>query len=127
MKIGHDVHRGEGVFILDERLEKEYREVYSNGKKCGFHNRNEIAQQYIGNPALYKGHKFDLRVYMLVSSVNPLKVYYHDGFLRITLKKYDKHSTNPDVHLTNTSHSAKIIQKVRETGKKHLGMDAKEL
>lgn len=47
---------------------------------------------------------------MLISSVNPLKVYYHDGFLRVSLKKYDKYSTNADVHLTNTSKSAKIIK-----------------
>lgn len=53
---------------------------------------------------------------MLVSSVNPLRVFYHDGFLRVSLSKYDKHSTSADVHLTNTSKSAKIIQKVKETG-----------
>ena len=40
---------------------------------------------------------------MLVSSVNPLRVYYHDGFLRVSLKKYDKFSTIPGVHITNTS------------------------
>lgn len=43
MKVGHGVHRGAGVEILDERNEKFYRETYNNGKKCGFHNRNEIA------------------------------------------------------------------------------------
>ena len=46
---------------------------------------------------------------MLVSSVNPVKVYYHDGFLWVSLSKYDKFSTSADVHLTNTSKSAKII------------------
>lgn len=109
MKVGHGVHRGAGVEILDSRLEKTYRELYDNGKKCGIINVNEIAQQYIGNPALFHGNKFDLRVYMLVSSVNPLRVFYHDGFLRVSLSKYDKHSTSADVHLTNTSKSAKII------------------
>ena len=29
---------------------------------------------------------------MLVASVNPLIVYYHDGFLRLSLQKYDKYS-----------------------------------
>ena len=43
MKVGHGVHRGAGVEILDSRLEKTYREIYDNGKKCGIINVNEIA------------------------------------------------------------------------------------
>lgn len=43
MKIGHGVHWGTGVFILDQRLEKTYLENYNNGKKCGFIHINEIA------------------------------------------------------------------------------------
>lgn len=76
---------------------------------------------------MFHGHKFDLRVYMLISSVNPLKIYYHDGFLRVSLKKYDKYSTLSEVHLTNTSQSAKIIKKVKETGEKYMGMGLEEL
>ncbi len=127
MKVGHGVHRGAGVQILDRRLEISYREEYDNGKKCGFNNINEVAQEYVGNPALFKGHKFDFRTYMLISSVNPLKVWHHDGFLRVSLSKYDKFSTSSDVHITNTSKSAKIIEKVRKTGVKHLGMNVKQL
>lgn len=44
MKVGHGVHRGLGVQILDKRLEKIYRDVYENGKKCGIISLNEIAQ-----------------------------------------------------------------------------------
>lgn len=43
MKVGHGVHRGAGVHILDKKLEKIYREVYENGKKCGIIHINEIA------------------------------------------------------------------------------------
>lgn len=64
---------------------------------------------------------------MLISSVNPLKVYYHDGFLRVSLKKYDKYSTLSEVHLTNTSQSAQIIKRVKETGEKFMGMNLDEL
>ena len=44
MKVGHGVHRGAGVKILDLKLEKQYRDDYDNGKKCGINNINEIAQ-----------------------------------------------------------------------------------
>lgn len=64
---------------------------------------------------------------MLISSVNPMKIYYHDGFLRVSLQKYDKYSTLSEVHLTNTSQSSKIIQKVKETGEPYLGMNLDEL
>lgn len=64
---------------------------------------------------------------MLISSINPLRIYYHDGFLRVSLKKYDKYSTLSEVHLTNTSQSAKIIKKVKETGDKYMGMGLEDL
>lgn len=43
MKIGSGIHRGLGVQILDQKLERIYLEDYQNGKKCGQLNNNEIA------------------------------------------------------------------------------------
>ena len=40
-----------------------------------------FVMEYI-DPALLDGHKFDLRSYLLVASLNPLLVFYHDGFVR---------------------------------------------
>ena len=57
-----------------------------------------VAQKYVANPLLLdKQNKFDFRIYMLVASVNPLIVYYHDGFLRVSLSKYDKDSKEVDI------------------------------
>jgi len=42
-----------------------------------------LASRYIMNPHLINGLKYDLRVYVLVTSFNPLKVYmYNDGLVR---------------------------------------------
>ena len=42
-----------------------------------------IVQSYIPNPLLIHGYKFDFRLYVLVTSINPLRVYlYKDGMVR---------------------------------------------
>ena len=112
IKVGFGVHRGAGVFIFDEENEKYYKELYGNGSKCGEIEENLIAQEYIHDPlTVSNGHKFDFRLYMMIASVNPLIVYYFDGFLRVSMSKYSKDSTERDVHLTNTElYKEKIAQ-----------------
>lgn len=64
---------------------------------------------------------------MMVVSVDPLIVYYHDGFLRVSLFKYDKHNVNRKAHLTNTELAKEIFKKVEEEGGTHMGMDIDQL
>lgn len=66
-----------------------------------------IVQKYIERPLLINGSKFDLRLYVLVTSINPLRVYmYHNGLVRFASVKYSsKNDTLNDrcMHLTNYS------------------------
>ncbi|XP_037708738.1 tubulin polyglutamylase TTLL4 isoform X2 [Drosophila subpulchrella] len=66
-----------------------------------------IVQKYIERPLLINGSKFDLRLYVLVTSVNPLRVFmYHNGLARFASVKYSaKTDTLNDrcMHLTNYS------------------------
>ncbi|XP_001988081.2 tubulin polyglutamylase TTLL4 isoform X2 [Drosophila grimshawi] len=66
-----------------------------------------IVQRYIERPLLINGSKFDLRLYVLVTSVNPLRVFmYHNGLARFASVKYSaKADTLNDrcMHLTNYS------------------------
>jgi len=63
-----------------------------------------LISEYLGSPMLVAGHKFDLRVYVLVVSMEPLRVYiYHEGLVRFATQKYTMSSTAKHAHLTNFS------------------------
>ena len=66
-----------------------------------------IISKYIGNPHTINGYKYDLRMYVLVTSFNPLKVYIHkEGLVRFATKKYSNDPATRNelyMHLTNYS------------------------
>lgn len=48
-----------------------------------------IASKYIHKPHLINGFKYDLRVYVMITSYDPLKIYiYRDGLVRFATEKY---------------------------------------
>jgi hypothetical protein len=67
--------------------------------------RKVVVQRYLARPYLIDGKKFDLRIYVLVAGVDPLRVYIHDeGLTRISTAKYSTHNiANNFAHLTNYS------------------------
>ena len=64
-------------------------------------------QKYISNPFLINGLKFDLRLYVLLTSIDPLKIYlYEDGIVRFATKQYsikEEDIHDKFIHLTNYS------------------------
>ncbi len=80
-------------------------------KKKAFY-KHTIAQRYLEKPLLTAdNHKFDLRMYWLVASVNPLVIFYHDGYMRVSIDEYKgddfselrKHLTNAKVQKVGNS------------------------
>lgn len=125
-KVGAGLHQGKGVQPVNEAEETRIREIYENGTLCGKIEKNFLIQYYIHNPLLIEGHKFDFRVYMVIASTSPVILFYHDGFLRVSLHPYDVTADEKGVLLTNTALSHKIFQIAKEEGN-YQGLNETEL
>ncbi|CAI2383004.1 unnamed protein product [Moneuplotes crassus] len=85
--------QGRGIFLMNTLSKLPTKDNY-------------IAQKYISKPYLINDLKFDLRLYVLISGVDPLRIYlYKDGLARFATEKYKKPNTknfkNSYIHLTN--------------------------
>jgi tubulin polyglutamylase TTLL5 len=54
--------QGRGIMLIDDVNDVNVDET-------------SVISRYVTNPLLINGHKFDLRVYVLVTSYEPLRVY----------------------------------------------------
>lgn len=79
--------------------------------------KNILVSEYIANPHLINGLKYDLRVYVLVTSYDPLRIYmFNEGLTRFATHKYNtKHKDIKKrfIHLTNFSvnkHSKNFVK-----------------
>ncbi|KAG7170272.1 Tubulin polyglutamylase TTLL4-like [Homarus americanus] len=71
------------------------------------HDSPVVVQRYISRPYLINDTKFDIRIYVLVTSFHPLRIYlYQDGLVRFASVQYNNASTSLNdryMHLTNYS------------------------
>eukprot|EP00931_Biecheleriopsis_adriatica_P050421 TRINITY_DN29191_c0_g1_i1.p1 TRINITY_DN29191_c0_g1~~TRINITY_DN29191_c0_g1_i1.p1 ORF type:complete len:724 (+),score=91.83 TRINITY_DN29191_c0_g1_i1:147-2318(+) len=86
--------QGKGIFML--------RDLEELPVDCP-----SVVSRYIDNPLLIQDLKFDLRVYVLVTSFDPLRAYmYREGLTRFASKPYStkgEHAQDVYRHLTNYS------------------------
>lgn len=102
--------RGRGIFLTNELSDVQPTDGY-------------LVQKYITKPLLLqKQYKFDLRIYVLVTSVNPLEAFiYKDGFARISNHIFDLKNLNRNIHLTNAAIQDKKSKKSDDLEKQYGG------
>lgn len=86
--------------------------------------------QYVSNPHLIDGFKYDLRIYALVTCFDPLKIYlFKEGLVRFATQKYTNSQKNVHkqyIHLTNYSVNKKNDDYIKNTGANGGKADANE-
>ena len=86
--------QGKGIFITNHTEDIPTKTIY-------------VVSQYIARPLLIDGFKFDLRIYVAVTSISPLRIYmYNEGLTRLCTEKYiipNEKNCSRYQHLTNYS------------------------
>ncbi|SOV76785.1 tubulin--tyrosine ligase, putative [Plasmodium reichenowi] len=106
--------QGKGIFLFDKISQIKDWNSYQNKNKINDDKDKEkekpeqyIVQEYISNPLLIGGKKFDIRLYVLILSYYPLTIYiYRSGFARFSHTYFKNEKTNMNdvtMHLTNVS------------------------
>ncbi|KAL5971802.1 Tubulin polyglutamylase TTLL11 [Taenia solium] len=119
--------QGKGIFLVQSP--KEYCKEQMNGRGNGSRNdteavmdptvclgadsmgylaAKEVVQQYEDTPVLVSGFKADLRIYVVLESIKPLRIHvYRDGLVRLASQRYHipdpMNMRNSKMHLTNYS------------------------
>ena len=96
-----NMSRGRGIHLL--RGENEYKKLYKKAKEL---NASQyLISKYLDKPHLINEKKYDLRIYVLVTSFTPLRIYlYYNGLVRFATENYIKGDyQNVYIHLTNYS------------------------
>ncbi|XP_028250486.1 tubulin polyglutamylase TTLL5 isoform X2 [Parambassis ranga] len=100
--------KDKGPWIIKPVASSRGRGIYlvSNPNQISM-DENILVSRYINNPLLIDDFKFDVRLYVLVTSYDPLLIYvYEEGLARFATVKYDqtsKNIKNTFMHLTNYS------------------------
>ena len=106
----HNLSRGRGIYLVDDPSEVSIEEV-------------SVVSKYIANPFLINSKKFDLRIYVLVTSVDPLRVYiFKEGLARFATHEYDMSKNGKAdkfMHLTNYSINKKSQSFVQSNNLQH--------
>ena len=96
-----NLSRGRGVHLL--KGENEFKHLYKKSTQLSL--PQYLISRYIDRPHLLNNKKYDLRIYVLIASFTPLRVYlYNNGLVRFATEDYKRGNyDNIFIHLTNYS------------------------
>ena len=103
-----EASQGRGIFFINdyEKLREGLGLDHNGQPKSKQGLGSYVVQRYVKNPYLLDGLKFDLRLYVLVTSCQPLTIFWHrEGIARFATEKYEISNKGKEMpnnaHLTN--------------------------
>jgi hypothetical protein len=107
-RLEHELGKASNLWILKPVGSSRGRGIRVLNDISGVNYSQEVVlQRYIERPLLLGGCKFDLRVYVLLTSVRPLEAFiYTEGLARFASRGYttaEGSLADPLVHITNTA------------------------
>ena len=78
------------MFIVKPEASCQGRGIFLTKNLDEINNTDHyVVQKYLMNPMLIEGLKFDIRLYVLVYSVDPLRIYlFKEGLSRFSTEKF---------------------------------------
>jgi glutathione synthase/RimK-type ligase-like ATP-grasp enzyme len=74
--------QGKGIYLLSDLNDLPPMMVDNQPQ-------NFVIQKYLSQPLLINNLKFDIRIYVVVTGIDPLRIYiYNDGLVRFATEEY---------------------------------------
>merc|ERR1712142_1453007 len=112
-----EMRKGQATWIIKPVASSRGRGIYlANNINHIPLDENIIVSRYLDSPFLIDGFKFDIRLYVAVTSYDPVMIYlFEEGLTRFCTIKYDKKQAtkNLRMHLTNYSLNKKSMDYVK--------------
>jgi tubulin polyglutamylase TTLL4 len=88
--LDREMNNFKSMYIMKPAASSCGRGIKVIGKRTHVNKRSGyIVSKYVSRPHLIRGFKYDLRVYVLVTSFEPLKIYlFRDGLVRLATVPY---------------------------------------
>jgi hypothetical protein len=115
-----NVNQGKGITMVAPNS-KELLNVLEDNPIDAEETEELVIQRYVCNELTWDHRKYDVRMFWLIASVDPLLVLYHDGYVRIGNAVYDETDfSNTRNHLTTHTFLAEEGKATFEQFKGHL-------
>lgn len=103
-QLEYEMNLIDATWIVKPSASSQGKGIFLTNRFSDIPKKDHVVSQYIENPLLIDGLKFDLRIYIAITCFNPLRIYmYKEGLVRFATQKYNGNGKNRFMFLTNYS------------------------
>ena len=89
-QLEYEMSQMDSTWIVKPSASSQGKGIFLASKFSEVPKKDHVVSQYIDNPLLIDGLKFDLRIYVAITCFNPLRIYmYKEGLARFATQKYN--------------------------------------